>query len=111
MKILIQAIFIMVARQTHLNQNTFAMETKQSAMHIMLNELKYKQFIYEKAGMYESATALVTSIELAEQLIQIEKEQIFDAHFEGWGDAYDYLRDEHCDARQAHDYYFETYGK
>ena len=41
----------------------------------------------------------------------MEKEQIIDAHFEGWGDAYDYLRDEKPDARQAQDYYEETYGK
>lgn len=39
----------------------------------------------------------------------IEKQQIIDAHFEGWGDAYDYLRDESPDARQAQDYYEETY--
>lgn len=81
------------------------METKQTAMQIMLSELKYKQFIYEKAGMYESATALVTSIELAERLIQMEKEQTIQ------------FADEYADAvmggciNRAEKYYNETYGK
>ena len=44
-----------------------------------------------------------------EYLIQ-EKEQIINAHFEGWEDAYDYLKDEVSNARQAEDYYNETYG-
>jgi hypothetical protein len=41
---------------------------------------------------------------------EMEKQQIIDAHFEGWGDAYDYLKDENSEARQATDYYNETYG-
>ena len=45
------------------------------------------------------------------QAKQMEKEQIIDAHLEGWGDAYDYLKNESSDARQAEDYYNETYGK
>jgi hypothetical protein len=54
--------------------------------------------------MYESATALVTSIELAERLIQMEKEQIIQ------------FADEYADAvmggciNRAEQYYNETYG-
>ena len=51
---------------------------KQTAMQIMLYDLKDKQLVYENSGMLDSATALVTSIELAEQLIQMEKEQMFE---------------------------------
>lgn len=46
-----------------------------------------------------------------ESLLLKEKQQIIDAHFEGWGDAYDYLKDETSEARQAEDYYNETYSK
>lgn len=39
-----------------------------------------------------------------------EKEQIIEAHFEGWSDAYDYLSEFNNDkARQAEEYYEETY--
>lgn len=51
---------------------------KQTAMQIMLYDLKDKQLVYENSGMHDSATALVTSIELAEQLIQMEKEQMME---------------------------------
>jgi hypothetical protein len=44
------------------------------------------------------------------QAEEMERQQIIDAHFEGWGDAYDYLNDDHSEARQATDYYDETYG-
>jgi hypothetical protein len=40
-----------------------------------------------------------------------EKEQIINAHLEGWSDAYDYLKSDSNDqARQAEDYYNETYN-
>jgi hypothetical protein len=54
------------------------MENKQTAMQIMLTDLQCKQKIYEQSGMYESATSLETSIELANKLIQMENEQRFD---------------------------------
>jgi len=41
-----------------------------------------------------------------------EKSQIVDAHFAGWSDAYDYLKSNSNDqARQAEDYYEETYNQ
>jgi hypothetical protein len=42
----------------------------------------------------------------------MEKEQIINAHLEGWSDAYDYLQDNgNKPARQAEEYYNETYNK
>jgi hypothetical protein len=47
-----------------------------------------------------------------DELIEKEKEQIIEAHFEGWSDAYDYLSEFNNDkARQAEEYYEETYEK
>ena len=44
-------------------------------------------------------------------LLEKEKKQIIDAHLEGWGDAYDYLKDDFLSPRQAEDYYNETYNQ
>ena len=45
------------------------------------------------------------------QFLEKEKEQIINAHLEGWADAYDYLKSDSNDqARQAEDYYNETYN-
>ncbi len=44
--------------------------------------------------------------------LEKEKEQIIDAHLEGWSDAYDYIySDSNQQARQAADYYNETYNQ
>ena len=79
------------------------METKQTAMQIMLSELKLKQSIYEASGMYESATALVTSIEAAKELIAMEKEQMIDMWMDG--------NTTFIFNGTAEQYYSETYGK
>ena len=42
---------------------------------------------------------------------RLEKKQIIDAHFEGWSDAYDYLKNENSAPRQAEDYFDETYNQ
>ncbi len=48
--------------------------------------------------------------EIIEQAKAMEKEQIINAHLEGWSDAYDYLQDNGSKpARQAEEYYNETY--
>ena len=45
-------------------------------------------------------------------LLEKEKEQIINAHWAGWEDAYDYLREDNNDrARQAEEYYEETYNQ
>ncbi len=50
--------------------------------------------------------------ELTEQAKAMEKKQIINAHLEGWSDAYDYLQDNGSKpARQAEEYYNETYNK
>jgi hypothetical protein len=49
---------------------------------------------------------------LFEQAKAMEKKQIINAHLEGWSDAYDYLQDNGSKpARQAEEYYNETYNK
>ena len=79
------------------------MENKITAMQIMLYELKHKQIIYEQSGMREAAAALVTSIETAEELLSMEKEQITDAY----GDGLNAYRTDFCNREE---YYNKTYG-
>ena len=46
------------------------------------------------------------------KLLEIEKDQIIQGHFAGWSDAYDYLKSDSNDrARQAEEYYNETYNQ
>jgi hypothetical protein len=48
---------------------------------------------------------------IVEYLLEKEKEQIINAHLEGWSDAYDYLKSDSNDqARQAEDYFNQTYN-
>jgi hypothetical protein len=50
------------------------------------------------------------AIDKTVSLLGKEKEQIINAHIEGWSDAYDYLADtSNNQARQAEDYYNQTY--
>ena len=83
------------------------MENKQTAMQIMLNDLKLKQSIYEDSGCFECATSLVTSIDLAERLMSMEKEQIKDA----WKDSNYHRFSENVLEYSSNEYYEETYGK
>lgn len=78
------------------------MANKITAMQIMLYELKLKQIIYEQSGMHEAATALVTSIETAKELLAIENEQIIEAHLDGQSLV-------SCKDEYAEQYYNETY--
>ena len=82
-----------------------------TAMQLMLDDLLSKREVYENAKMYECVATLTTSIEIAEYLLEKEKEQIIEAHFEGWSDAYDYLKDDNSAPRQAEDYYNEYYNQ
>jgi hypothetical protein len=50
-----------------------------TAMQMMLNDLISKRETYENASMYHSVATLETSIELAEYLLEKEKEQIINA--------------------------------
>jgi len=47
-----------------------------TAMQMMLNDLISKRETYENASMHHSVATLETSIELAEYLLEKEKEQI-----------------------------------
>jgi hypothetical protein len=51
-----------------------------TAMQMMLNDLISKRETYENASMHHSLATLETSIELAEYLLEKEKEQIIDAY-------------------------------
>ena len=53
---------------------------QKTAMMLMLESLKLKQKVYQESGMLNEATALQTSIEDAEQLLEKEEEQIIDAY-------------------------------
>jgi hypothetical protein len=50
-----------------------------TAMQMMLDDLISKREVYENASMYHSVATLETSIELAEYLLEKEKEQIINA--------------------------------
>jgi hypothetical protein len=54
-----------------------------TAMQMMLNDLMSKRETYENASMHHSVATLETSIELAEYLLEKEKEQIIDAYNNG----------------------------
>lgn len=77
------------------------METKQTAMQDLIQWLKI--------GWKDENVDTV--IKKAEQLLEMEKDQIIYAHQAGWSDAYDYYVDDYSEPAQAKDYYDETYGK
>jgi len=54
-----------------------------TAMQMMLDDLISKREVYENAKMYQCVATLETSIELAEYLLEKEKEQIMDAYCDG----------------------------
>lgn len=68
-------------------------------------------FSNAKTKEVESAVNDIINIITQEGILK-EKEQIVDAHLEGWSDAYDYIySDSNQQARQALDYYNETYNQ
>jgi hypothetical protein len=77
------------------------METKQTAIQELIQWLKI--------GWKDEDVD--TAIKKAEQLLEMEKDQIIYAHQAGWSDAYDYYVDDYSEPAQAKDYYDETYGK
>ncbi len=80
-----------------------------TAVKWILIELQ-KNFPKEIHNAYNSNQLLFES--LFQQAKAMEKKQIINAHLEGWSDAYDYLQDNGSKpARQAEEYYNETYNK
>ncbi|CAB5216964.1 hypothetical protein UFOVP198_33 [uncultured Caudovirales phage] len=86
-----------------------------TAMQLLLEILESKilpcdddnSYVY---GMNVAHANLIYNIKNG--FIEKEKEQIIDAHLEGWSDAYDYIySDSNQQARQAEDYYNQTYNK
>ena len=55
-----------------------------TAMQRMLDDLLEKRDVYENAKMYECVATLETSIEIAQFLIEKEKEQIITAYEAGY---------------------------
>ena len=53
-------------------------------MQRMLDDLLAKRVVYENAKMYECVATLETSIEIAQFLLEKEKEQIKTAFESGW---------------------------
>jgi hypothetical protein len=70
-----------------------------TAMQLMLDDLLSKREVYENAKMYECVASLTTSIEIAQYLLEKEKEQIMYAYNHGTINCYI------CDE----DYYNQTY--
>jgi len=69
------------------------------------------EWFYNRAE-YDKTSEGYEIMEKAKGLLEKEKEQIINAHFEGWSDAYDYIySDSNTEARQAEDYYNETYNQ
>ena len=70
-------------------------------MQRMLDDLLAKRVVYENAKMYECVATLETSIEIAQYLLEKEKEQICNAYTDG-------LEGPYIGAEQ---YYDQTYNQ
>jgi hypothetical protein len=79
-----------------------------TAMQIILNDLKLKYKIYEDANLYNLASALETSIDLASKLLELEKQQIKDASLVDLNLKYPMIT-KYSD--MAEEYYNETFNK
>jgi hypothetical protein len=89
---------------------------------IKINNMKHITAIdkLESIFFHEAIPTINSSCRVIEEkafrkLIQaakaMEKEQIINAHLQGWSDAYDYLQDNgNKPAKQAEQYYNETYA-
>jgi hypothetical protein len=82
-----------------------------TAMQELIERLSKTEKQLEKENNLVMSAALFAAKSMALEYIEKEKEQIINAHLEGWSDAYDYLKSDSNDqARQAEDYYNETYN-
>jgi len=74
-----------------------------TAIQIMLNDLLAKRDVYQNAKMNECVATLETSIEIAEYLLEKEKEQIIEAYMDG-----NRIKDEFYNPEE---YYNEIYNQ
>jgi predicted kinase len=79
-----------------------------TAMQMMLDDLISKREAYENASMHHSVATLETSIELAEYLLEKEKEQIIDAYNHNMT-GFDKLEQEEIGLNWAEEYFNKTY--
>ena len=84
-----------------------------TAMQELIDDLKeLKKDSKERNQDSSFDIGMTFAIARAELRLEKEKEQIIDAHLEGWSDAYDYIySDSNQQARQAEDYFDETYNQ
>jgi hypothetical protein len=74
------------------------------------NIVESKRKDTDSVMLIEKASNLSIVIWHLKRKLEKEKEQIIEAHFAGWSDAYDYLESDSNDrARQSEEYYEETY--
>lgn len=70
-----------------------------------------QEFIEEITKNYPMIALLLHQKAIDKKYLEKEKQQIIEGHWAGWNDAYDYLNSDSNDrARQAEDYYEETYN-
>jgi hypothetical protein len=83
-----------------------------TAVEQLIEEMKSYSYKVSKEGNLDMVAAFDYAIGIAKKYPIKEKEQIIYAHLEGWSDAYDYIySDSNQQARQAADYYNETYNQ
>jgi hypothetical protein len=90
-----------------------------TAMQMMLNDLISKREVYENASMHQSVATIETSIELAEYLLEKEKEQIITDYSNGFLNALGYKKEDKNieygiimqSKAEADIYYNETYNQ
>ena len=81
-------------------------------MQELIDEMDYLKNLLWKNGFKDKSVMISDIIKKSVKKLEKEKEQIIDAHLEGWSDAYDYIySDSNQQARQAADYYNETYNQ
>jgi hypothetical protein len=82
----------------------------QTVIKELIDELNELSNHYYKLSEYDTSHGIGIAVELIMTKLEKEKQQIINGHWAGWEDAYDYLREDNNDrARQAEEYYEETY--
>ncbi|CAB4157186.1 hypothetical protein UFOVP690_7 [uncultured Caudovirales phage] len=81
----------------------------QTVIKELIDELNELSNDYYKLSEYDTCHGIGIAVEFIITKLEKEKQQIIQAHFEGWSDAYNYLKDDFSAPRRAEDYYEETY--